>query len=87
MHQTIYYNDSKYGPVRVLAGDSSLPFGTIVKIENSNAGTMMGIVLDRGGDIGFNGVFMFDLAFSSEYQASVFGTSYNCTFKILRYGF
>ena len=48
----ITYNDNQYGEVRILAGDRNYPFGTIVRISNSNEGTVLGIVLDRGPDIG-----------------------------------
>ena len=82
----IYYYDSIYGKVRILAGDKSYPFGTIVRVKNSKLDTFYGIVLDRGS-VGFNGVHMFDLLYASEFEASLDGVYYNTTFEILRYGY
>lgn len=84
----IYYNDSTYGQLRIVAGDRKYPYGTIVRIKNSRAGhDIMAIVLDRGGSVGIGKATMFDLLFASGSEASSFGTSKNCTFEILRYGF
>ena len=84
----IYYNDSTYGNLRIVAGDRKYPYGTIVRIKNSRAGhDIMAIVLDRGGSVGIGKATMFDLLFTSGSEASSFGTSNNCTFEILRYGF
>lgn len=47
----LYYNGKKY---YCLAADRSIPFGTVIKISNHNlntAGTIYGIVVDRGGAI------------------------------------
>lgn len=83
----IYYNDSTYGKVRIVAGDYSLKFGTIVRVKNSRAGNFLAIVLDRGGSIGFEKKFMFDLLYPSEAEALKDEVSYNVTFEILRYGY
>ena len=84
----IYYNDATYGQLRIVAGDRKYPYGTIVRIKNSRAGhDIMAIVLDRGGSVGIGKATMFDLLFTSGSEASSFGTSNNCTFEILRYGF
>ena len=45
----IYYNDSTYGSVRIVAGDRSYPFGTIINIKGTRLGDVKAIVLDRGG--------------------------------------
>lgn len=84
----IYYNDSVYGKLRVLAGDNKYPFYTIVRISNSGISQepLLGIVLDRGGMIGLGGKYLFDLLYPSEKEASVFGVSKNVTFEILRMG-
>lgn len=79
----IYYNDSEYGMVRIVAGDKSYKFGTIVRINDS----MLAIVLDRGGSIGIGKKFLFDLLYESEAEASKYGVSYNTKFEILRNGF
>lgn len=82
----IYYFDSTYGNVRILAGDSSYPFGTIVRVKNSKLATFYGIILDRGS-VGFNGVHLFDLLYATESEAALNGVSYNTTFEVLRYGY
>ena len=46
----IYYQDSTYGSVRIVAGDRSYPFGTIVKVSGTPLGDFNAIVLDRGKD-------------------------------------
>lgn len=82
-----YYNDSKYGEVRIVAGDKSYPFGTIVRIKSDNFDTFNAIVLDRGGGIGFNKRYLFDLLCPSEANALNVGSLKNVTFEILRYGY
>ena len=83
---TIYYTDYYYGNVRILAGDKSYPFGTIVRVSYDRE-SFLGIVLDRGGSIGFNGKALFDLLYPNEYLANKDGINYNTKFEILRYGF
>ena len=84
--QTITYQDGKFGTVRIVAGDKKYPFGTIVRIKGAGE-PFNAIVLDRGGDIGIGRRFMFDLLCTSEAAASNYGTHYNMTFEILRYGY
>lgn len=79
----IYYDDSEYGRVRIVAGDKKYKFGTIVRINDS----MLAIVLDRGGAIGIGKKFMFDLLYESEVEANKNGVFYNTKFEILRNGF
>lgn len=79
----IYYNDSEYGQVRIVAGDKTYKFGTIIRINDS----ILAIVLDRGGSIGIGKKFMFDLLYASEAEANRNGVSYNTKFEILRNGF
>lgn len=84
----IYYNDSKYGKVRIVAGDKKFKFGTIVRIKNSKSGNnIIAIVLDRGSNVGIGKATLFDLLYESNKAASKVGTSNNVTFEILRYGF
>lgn len=85
----ITYSDSQYGEVRILAGDRNYPFGTIVRISNSNEGTVLGIVLDRGPDIGraAGKKFAFDLLYTTSREARLKGVSYNANFEILRLGY
>ena len=84
--QSITYQDKTYGTVRIVAGDRKYPFGTIVRIKGVGS-DFNAIVLDRGGNIGIGRRFMFDLLCTSEAEASRYGTHYNLTFEILRYGY
>ena len=84
----IYYNDATYGTIRIVAGDKKYPYGTIVRIKNHRKEEIItAIILDRGGAVGIGKATMFDLLFTSNAEASNYGTSNNCTFEILRYGF
>ena len=84
----IYYNDKKYGRIRIVAGDRKYKFGTIVRIKNSKAGNnIIAVVLDRGGNIGIGKKFLFDLLYTSSKEAAKYEVSYNVTFEILRYGY
>ena len=85
----IYYEDKTYGKVRIVAGDKKYPLGTIVKIGSSKVSNepIIAIVLDRGGDIGINKKFTFDLLFATEKEASKYGVSKNIKFEILRLGY
>ena len=84
----IYYHDNKYGKVRIVAADKSLPFGTIVRIKNLKVfkEPVLAIVLDRGGAIGFNKGIYFDLLYKSEKETLSFGKR-QATFEILRKGY
>lgn len=85
----IYYEDKTYGKVRIVAGDKKYPLGTIVKIGSSKVSNepIIAIVLDRGGNIGINKKFTFDLLFATEKEASKYGVSKNIKFEILRLGY
>lgn len=81
----IYYNDNTYGKIRILAADSSIPCGSIVKISNYKfSDDFYGIVLDRGSAI--VGLTM-DLLHESESDTIKIGRQYNINFKIERWGF
>lgn len=88
---TITYTDSEFGEVRILAGDSTLPYKTIVRVTVPNEEPIIGIVLDRGSTVGFencrskNGCLTtFDLLYETEGSAR--GKLYNVVFDILRIG-
>lgn len=83
----IYYSDSTYGSIRILAGDKSYPYGTIVRVKNSRLSEFIGIVLDRGGAVGFGKRHLFDLLYKTSADALKNEVSYNTTFEILRYGY
>ena len=82
-----YYNDKKYGNIRIVAGDKSYPYGTIVRVRSAKLGTFNAIVLDRGGGIGFGKRYLFDLLCPSEAAAMQVGSLKNVTFEVLRYGY
>ena len=82
----IYYEDSTYGKIRILAADKNIPCGSIIKISNYDfiEGDFYGIVLDRGSAI--NGLTM-DLLYESESETVKIGRTYEINFKIERWGF
>lgn len=82
----IYYNDEKYGKIRILAADYSIPCGSIIHIENFNFvenKEFYGIVLDRGSAI--VGLTM-DLLYPSEQDTVIIGRQRNIKFTIMRWG-
>lgn len=89
----IYYNDSKYGNVRIVAADNSVfSCGTIMEIDNGNIDPFMAIVLDTGGamrDEWSRGNILVDIAFnyeSSEGINNATNRNGNVKFKIYRSG-
>ena len=89
---TITYNDEEYGEIRILAAGKLFKEATepielysIVRISNvPNMEPFIGIVLDRGGNVGFGKGTLFDLLFSKESEAM--HKVNNVTFEILRKG-
>lgn len=82
----IYYTDSEYGKIRILAADYSIPCGSIIHIENFKfvpGNEFIGIVLDRGSAI--VGLTM-DLLYPSEKDTEIVGRQYNINFTIERWG-
>lgn len=82
----IYYNDTKYGKLRILAADYSIPCGSIIKIENFkfiDGKEFYGIVLDRGSAI--VGLTM-DLLYPSESDTVIIGRQKNINFTVERWG-
>ena len=82
----IYYNDNKYGKIRILAADYSIPCGSIIHIENYkfvDNNEFIGIVLDRGSAI--VGLTM-DLLYPSEADTVIIGRQRNIKFTIERWG-
>ena len=90
LNGNIYYNDKTFGNIRIVAGDRSIPFGSIIRITGVNISSdpVLAIVLDRGGMIGFEEWkhSYFDLLYESEGAASSFGRQ-NATFELLRRGY
>ncbi len=56
LNESMYYDDNEFGTVRILAADPSLfLFILIFRISNvPGMDDFIGIVLDRGGNVGFN---------------------------------
>lgn len=80
------YNGGTY---YCLAADSSIPFGTIMKITNHNLGieeVAYGIVVDRGGAIKGNKVDIFQGSEGNGAQYFSGGTSLNAQFEIVSVG-
>jgi 3D (Asp-Asp-Asp) domain-containing protein len=86
---SVYYYDNDYGKVRIVAGDKSYPFGTIVRFNNLSyfGGEVYAIVLDRGGAIGKNRRALFDLLLETERSANDFGIARGVSCDILRLGY
>lgn len=85
----IYYEDKDFGKIRIVAGDKSYPYGTIVKLSNTGyySEPIYAVVLDRGGGVGKGRKFLFDLLFETEKDALKMGSRKNVTFEILRLGY
>ena len=78
----IYFDDATYGKVRIVATDSAIPCGTMVKISGSGD-DIYAVALDRGGAVVQNKM---DLLYESNAAASAAGTHYNVVFEIVRWG-
>ena len=85
----IYYEDKEFGKIRIVAGDKSYPYGTIVKLSNTGyySKPIYAVVLDRGGGVGKGRKFLFDLLFETEKDALKMGSRKNVTFEILILGY
>ena len=85
-NNNIYFEDSEYGKLRILAADYSIPCGSIIKISNFkfvDGNEFYGIVLDRGSAI--VGLTM-DLLYPSEKDTLIVGRQRNINFKVQRWG-
>ena len=90
----IYYEDSEYGKVRIVAAAlKKFPCGTIMEITKPGKEPFMAVVLDTGATMANKwneGIMWVDLAYASEKDKSVFGvddlTGTNINFKIKRWG-
>lgn len=81
----IYFNDSFYGEVRIVAADRKFKLGTVVRITapRVSESPILAIVLDRGSAIKGN---KFDLLFASESDTHGTGRQTNVKFEVLRLG-
>lgn len=82
----IYYQDSVFGSVRIVAADNKYPLGTIIRL-GYNGKKITAIVLDRGGSIGDNNEFQIDLLAPSNSEALILGTVRNTSLEVLRLGY
>lgn len=87
----MYYNDSTYGKVRILAADlGGFPCGTMILVDNGQIDPFYAVVLDTGGSMRKaykQGTIWMDLAFV--YQDDAKGTntgSKNTRFSVQRWG-
>lgn len=81
----IYYQDSQYGQVRIVAAGTEISKWSIIRIKNSSLGSnVLAIVLDRGGDIGLGRKFLIDMLTNSSEGRS--GINSNITVEVLRNG-
>lgn len=81
----LYYHDTTYGDVRIIAAGSEIKLYSIVKIKNSSLGNeVLSIVLDRGGNIGQGRKFLIDILTND--KESKGGVESNISLEILRDG-
>lgn len=81
----IYFTDSIYGKIRILAADPAIPCGSIVKITNVSFSSdpIIGIVLDRGGAIKGN---IMDFLVTETDDMDIVGRQRNVRYEIIRWG-
>ena len=80
VRNTIYYNDSTYGKLRIVAM-KNLPLYSVIKIKNYDGIDIIAIVLDRGVGSG-----VIDLLVQNESTASKLGIRKNIEIELLRSG-
>lgn len=90
----IYYNDEKFGKVRIVAGaKDAFPCGTIIKVQKTGIEPYFVIVMDRGATMNNEwaaGKVHLDLAYSTQKDKTIFEadglTGSNMTFSVQRWG-
>lgn len=81
----LYYNDSTYGNVRIVAAGTEIPKYSIIRIRNSSLGSnILAIVLDRGGNIGQGKKFIIDILTNSTEAKG--GVDYGVSIEVIRKG-
>lgn len=86
----IYYEDSRYGSLQILAADwRGFPCGTVIEVKNSDLSEpILGIVLDTGSAMRRaydNGYVHIDVAFQTEVGLR-FNTNKSTSFSVKRWG-
>ena len=87
----MYYNDSEYGKVRILAADlGGFPCGTIILVNNGKIKPFYAVVMDTGGTMRqqyAQGYIWMDLAFVHEGDSKGTHTGSKTTrFSVQRWG-
>lgn len=84
--KSVMFDDSMYGSVHILAADSAIPCGSIIRITNVTFSDkeIYGIVLDRGGVVKGNIVDF--LVEHESYAISYIGRQKNVSFEVIRWG-
>ena len=84
-NDNIWYQDSTYGKIRILAADRKIPCGTIVKVTNVTFSDepIIGIVLDRGGAIKGN---IMDFLVGESDDMDVVGRQRGVNYEVIRWG-
>lgn len=83
----IYYTDSTFGSVRIVAAGYEYPMGSILRLTNVESTPIIAIVLDRGNAIGAGKSFTLDLLTESNAKAYQLGTRYGVQIEMLRSGY
>ncbi len=80
----IYFNDTTYGKIRIVASSKNYPCGTILKfnVKKLSSDPIIAIVLDRG----VSGNVIDLLTESEEYAGKYVGRVRNLKFEVLREG-
>ena len=92
IYDGLYYNDSEYGKLRIVAADHmKFPCGTVVYIDNGILPKFPAIVLDTGIAMRnawrYDGVVWMDVSYTSQREALTAGaTSLNTSFSVQRWG-
>ena len=83
----IYYTDSTFGSVRIVAAGDEFPLGTILRLNNVESNPIIAIVLDRGSAIGPGKSFTLDLLTESNAKAYELGIRNGVVIEVLRFGY
>lgn len=81
----VFFEDTTYGSVRILAADMNIPCGTIVQVTNVtfSAEPIIGVVLDRGGAIQGN---IMDFLIPEGDDMNIIGRQHGVHYEVLRWG-
>lgn len=87
LYNSMYYEDSEFGTVRILAADPSFGENAIFRVSNiPGMDPFIAIVLDTGGNVGYGKGTLFDLAYATESDPNLIGLTRNVKFELLREG-